>query len=308
MSPQNRSFVHGIASRLLRRTLPSAERHSDARLEAKSSLLQRSPALRAVLYLAGAIVTVQGGVPLLERLSITHPAAVQWGLLAIGTPWTYLFLRLEQRPLSQRALKVRIGEMRKGAALGALAFLAVAGAAATQGWLKIAGAGWQNTDITTLLRSVTLITLTHTAIAWNEELVFRGYGYDVVRSAAGPVVAASVMTALFAVYHPWQTQALFGEAALGAALLALRLRSGDLWLPIGYHWAWNLMQTAVLGPADGPLSLLPTQATGPYEWVGRPGYPEPGLLMAMTNLLVALVVTGLWKPKHTQDMAGSDRT
>jgi membrane protease YdiL (CAAX protease family) len=142
--------------------------------------------------------------------------------------------------------------------------------------------------------------ITHAAFAWNEELVFRGYGYDVVRAAIGPVAASIVLTALFAAYHPWRVQVLLGEAALGLVLLALRVKSGDIWLPLGYHWAWNVIQTAILGPADGPPSLLPLRVTGPYSWMGRPGYPEPGLLMAGVNLLIAMAIAVSWRRSQGQ--------
>src|SRR5581483_4112662 len=147
-------------------------------------------------------------------------------------------------------------------------------------------------------RSMSLRAITHGAYAWNEELVFRGYGYELVRAALGPVAASVALTALFATYHQWRLQVLFGEAALGLALLALRIKSGDIWLPIGYHFAWNFIQTAILGPADGPPSILPLQVTGPYLLIGRPGYPEPGLLMAGANLLVALAIAfSKWREK-----------
>jgi hypothetical protein len=83
---------------------------------------------------------------------------------------------------------------------------------------------------------------------------------------------------------------LLGQAALGTALLMLRLRSGSIWAPLGYHWAWNLLQTACFGPAGGPPSLRPLLVDGPVLWVGRPGSPEPGLLSTLVQVGVALGV------------------
>ena len=69
---------------------------------------------------------------------------------------------------------------------------------------------------------------------------------------------------------------MLGEAASGLALLVLRIKSGDIWLPMGYHWAWNVTQTALLGPVDGLPSLLPLMVTDPYAWLAGPAIPNQG--------------------------------
>ena len=261
--------------------------------------LRQSAGLRGSLYLAGAMLIVKGTYSLLERASITEPAIVQWVMLAVGTAWTFGLLRLEGRPLSALPYDQRRAQVLGGVVLGAGAFLAVAAVAGAQGWLHITGWGWTYIHPATIMRSIGVLILTHAAYAWNEELVFRGYGYDAMRAAIGPVAAACLLTVLFALYHPRRAQVLFGEGALGLALLALRIKSDDIWLPMGYHWAWNVTQTALLGPVDGPPSLLPLMVTGPYVWVGRPGYPEPGLLMAGINLLAAAVTAlSWWREQH----------
>jgi CAAX protease family protein len=72
--------------------------------------------------------------------------------------------------------------------------------------------------------------------------------------------------------------------------MLLRLHSDALWLPIGYHWAWNVVQTAVFGAPDASPCLRPLHVQGPYRWTGRPGHPEPGLLSTLIHLAVALLV------------------
>jgi membrane protease YdiL (CAAX protease family) len=37
----------------------------------------------------------------------------------------------------------------------------------------------------------------------------------------------------------------------GMTLMLLRLHSDVLWLPVGYHWAWNVLQAAVFGAVSG---------------------------------------------------------
>jgi hypothetical protein len=75
--------------------------------------------------------------------------------------------------------------------------------------------------------------------------------------------------------------------------MLLRLHSDALWLPVGYHWAWNVLQAAIFGAPGFAPSLRPLQVHGPERWMGRPGQPEPGLLSTLIHLAVALLLW-LW--------------
>lgn len=110
--------------------------------------------------------------------------------------------------------------------------------------------------------------------------------YETLRQAWGEPAAVAVLVLLFAAFHRLTPQVFIGQAALGSALMALRLFSGGIWVPVGYHWAWNVIQTALLGAADSQPSLRPLEVHGPYAWLSRPGHPEPGLLSTLANLTV----------------------
>jgi hypothetical protein len=87
----------------------------------------------------------------------------------------------------------------------------------------------------------------------------------------------------------------------------LRLAQKSIWLPIGYHLAWNLIQTAVLGPPTGLPSLLPMEVDGPELWVGRPGHPVPGLLMMAVHIGVAALAGWVrWRRGTTEVTACPD--
>jgi membrane protease YdiL (CAAX protease family) len=94
--------------------------------------------------------------------------------------------------------------------------------------------------------------------AIHEELVFRGYIYQKIRTA-GRVRAIVITSLLFAGLHAGNTgltAMALANIAIGGVLLALayewRLR---LWMPIGLHLAWNLMSGPILGYAvSGYLS------------------------------------------------------
>ena len=85
-------------------------------------------------------------------------------------------------------------------------------------------------------------------------------------------------------------QQVLGMLAGGATLMLLRLHSDALWLPVGYHWAWYVLQAAIFGAPGSAPSIRPLQLHGPERWMGRPGHPEPGLLSTLIHLTVALLV------------------
>lgn len=262
-------------------------------LRAIATRLRTSPGLRGVAYLGAAAALLEGVSAALgpaqtpEAGLLLHLAVLPGGLLI-----TAAFLRLEgRRRWTELPIRAGLRQLGAGAALGAAAFLAVAGSAAAQGWASAPEWGWEQAAPGAVLQAVAFQSLGHLAVAWNEELVFRGYGFATLREAWGEPAAIVALTLLFAAFHQLTPRVLLGQAALGAALMALRVASGGLWLPLGYHWAWNVMQTAVLGPPDGLPSLRPLTVTGPAWWLGRPGHPEPGLLSAAVNLAVA---GGVW--------------
>jgi membrane protease YdiL (CAAX protease family) len=86
--------------------------------------------------------------------------------------------------------------------------------------------------------------------ALHEELIFRGYPYQIVRQFNRPLamVASSLV---FAGLHGWNsdvTTLALVNIFLGGAILALAYeRYRRLWLPIGLHFAWNVLSGPILG-------------------------------------------------------------
>jgi len=76
-----------------------------------------------------------------------------------------------------------------------------------------------------------------------EEVAFRGYAFQRMVDAAGPIVAAAVFSGLFGALHlsnPSATPLSTANTALAGVLFSLAyLKTRGLWLPIGLHWAWN---------------------------------------------------------------------
>jgi len=130
-------------------------------------------------------------------------------------------------------------------------------------------------------------------VALFEETLFRGYALQTFANAFGGASAVVVTGVLFGALHllnptpgvaPWLK--LVGCGCVGAyGMLAaiLRLASGSLWLPMGMHFAWNLLEQFVFGfPDSGVLStegLLRATVTGPELLTGGAYGPEAGLMM-----------------------------
>lgn len=79
--------------------------------------------------------------------------------------------------------------------------------------------------------------------AVGEEMLFRGYGFQVMVRGIGAFATILPVAVLFALAHSQNLN--FGPLALlntilwGVVLGFAYVRSGDLWLPIGLHFGWN---------------------------------------------------------------------
>jgi membrane protease YdiL (CAAX protease family) len=132
-----------------------------------------------------------------------------------------------------------------------------------------------------------------------EELLFRGYGFQLLLAYAGPYATIVPVGVVFALLHSSNPNAtwfgLANTAGFGILFGYAYLRSRDLWLPIGLHFGWNL--TLPLFGAN--LSGLRIKVTG-YEmswtagtlWSGGDYGPEASLL---TSMVLLALFAYLWK-------------
>lgn len=81
--------------------------------------------------------------------------------------------------------------------------------------------------------------------AVGEEMLFRGYGFQVLLASLGSYATIVPVSVLFGFAHATNQNAswlgLFNTMLWGVLLGWAFLRSGDLWLPIGLHYGWNLV-------------------------------------------------------------------
>ena len=151
-------------------------------------------------------------------------------------------------------------------------------------------------SMTMLRAGLALTVLALGAMA--EEAAFRGYPFQRLTDAAGPIVAIVVIQIGFGLIHsdnPNVSRWGIANTALFGVLLAVAyLRSRSLWLPWGMHFGWNAMLAVGLGlPLSGLTvfaSVLHTRVRGP-EWMTGGSYGiEGGALTTVAIIAMSPVV------------------
>lgn len=184
------------------------------------------------------------------------------------------------------------GEIALGAAMGWGGMVAcVLPIALTGGLYVYWNWSWHNFE----LLFIDLATLAAGAVA--EEVAFRGYPFQRLIDATGPVTATVVAAFVFGLLHlsnPDVSAASTLTTVLAGWLLALAyLRTRALWVCIGFHFAWNAAMGILFGlPVSGLTNFSPlirTYTWGP-TWLTGDGYGPEGGAIAIVVLLVMLVV------------------
>lgn len=148
-------------------------------------------------------------------------------------------------------------------------------------------------------------------VAFGEELLYRGYLLRRLTESLGRWPAAWLTAILFTAPHMNNPGAwgmvVVGLVAHGLVDAWIVQESGSLWPAIGLHWAWNVIEGAVLGlPNSGvsePFALVQTMVDGPAWWTGGAFGPEAGLLN-LISLPVGFLVLRLHRANRSAGIAG----
>lgn len=131
--------------------------------------------------------------------------------------------------------------------------------------------------------------------AVGEEMLFRGYGFQVLVKAIGPFATILPTAVLFGLAHTQNLHfsgiALLNTILWGVVLGYAFVVSGDLWLPIGLHFGWNwvfpLLGANLSGFTMGVTGLSLHWKIGDL-WSGGEYGPEGGLLTTAVVVVVFL--------------------
>ncbi len=145
----------------------------------------------------------------------------------------------------------------------------------------------------------TVATLLPAALA--EELLFRGYGFQRLVEGMGRWLARGLLAFFFGWVHhdnPGATWTGVANTVLVGVVFGLAyLRTRQLWLPIAWHWSWNLTEATLGFPVSGlRLGHMPLRAVamGPPFWTGASYGPEASLPVTLV-LCASLVLVLRWK-------------
>lgn len=224
------------------------------------------------------------------------------GACAMVLLYRQLVRRFEWR--AAREIDVQPGGAAAGMAIGILLFCAIYAV-----FFILGDADWKGYRGASAVWNMAAIALI-SGVA--EEIIFRGVVFRIVEESAGTLVALLVSGAIFGGLHGVNPHATwFSSMAIaieaGILLGAAYAYTGNLWLPIGLHAAWNFTEggifgAAVSGNAAQGLFLVPLH--GPASITGGEFGPEASVVaLALCSLisamfLIALIRTGGWKPLH----------
>ena len=204
-----------------------------------------------------------------------------------------------------------------GTALGATPILLLVGLALVGGYGSIAIG---NLSLASILPVLLPMVLAGFLLAAWEELFLRGYLLRQLSIGINPLAAAVVTGILFGLMHAGNPGANWQGllyTALGGTLMGwLMVRSGSLWLLIGYHFGWNAAAYNLFGLElsgfGADVSALVVTLEG-AEWTTGGSYGfEASLPAVVFEVLVLWLFTsrsyGLRSaPRGSPSAAGSNR-
>jgi len=129
--------------------------------------------------------------------------------------------------------------------------------------------------------------------AVGEEMLFRGYGFQVLIYTLGPYATILPISVLFGLSHAGNSNVtplgVVNTMAWGVVLGVAFLRSRDLWLATGIHFGWNwvlpVFGAKLSGFTMGAGGYVMRWTAGPL-WSGGEYGPEGGLLTSVVTVLL----------------------
>lgn len=219
-------------------------------------------------------------------------AAVHMGITIslVLAVYKLVITRLGERPRDDLPAMGAIRDLALGLATGAVLYCMVVAVAAALGVYRIVGQGGT---------SMLLLGLISEGVmpGFMEELLFRGILFRWLEELAGSWTALVITSALFGLAHilnPGATWFSSFAVAVEAGLMlgGAYMLTRSLWLPMGLHAAWNLIQGPVFGvPVSGNAAhgILRSTLSGPTLLSGG----SFGLEASVIALAVCTTV-GLW--------------
>jgi hypothetical protein len=140
-------------------------------------------------------------------------------------------------------------------------------------------------------------------VGLSEEFAFRGYLQYTLTTGMGFWPAAFLLSAFFGLAHrgnPGESKfGLFSVVLFGLLFCLFLRRTGNLWLPVGFHAGWDWGQTFFYGVRDSGIapyhSLLNSDFSGSRWLTGGTVGPEASVFTPIVLAIVAIVFTRMYR-------------
>jgi membrane protease YdiL (CAAX protease family) len=137
-----------------------------------------------------------------------------------------------------------------------------------------------------------------------EEVLGRGYMMSVLRQTKSMPIIVSVSGAIFSLIHMGNSGfdmiPFINIVLVGMLFAYMYLKSGNIWMPIGYHITWNYFQGNVYGFLVSGLETqgIITTELSKYNIINGGDFgPEGGLVVTATILMGFIFVKGYYQKK-----------
>ena len=248
-------------------------------------LLLISLILSILMYSLTQVVRI---IPIHAWLQSLLSIAVSVGMIALYAVFVKVF---ENHPAGDIPFGKIVPDTLKGLGFGFGYFILLVGLMAAIGVYHVEAFGVDHPS--ELIAAFFLFLI----VGVGEEIVFRGVLFRWIDEKWGFVAALVVSSLFFGFVHIinpgatwWSSLAIAIEA--GLLLGAAYKYAGNLWLPIGIHWAWNFTQGNIFGFAvsggDAGVSLIQSYVTGTDLLTGGEFGAEASLFAPILGLALAV--------------------
>jgi len=261
----------------------------------RTSLFVLAFALLSALFIvpfAGALSEWRGTYPIQTQLYFDIAGA---GAMFAAT---WIMTRfVDHRPFQSIGLSPDhlLRDLAIGLAVGTAWLLVSVGSA----WL----AGWASSTIPSNFSGIVLVWAAISLFfnVLTQQMLLCGYIFQTIRSRTNFILTLLISAALFSTYHAGAFQGswlpVLNVFAAGALFCLAYNLTGNLWLPIAVHFAWNLLLGPVLGLTVSGSTHLGAGWTvfaidGPALFTGGSFGLEGGLIVTLTTsaFIVAIVL------------------